>query len=403
MNRDLHHSFNALKAYCEQEAFKGWDPYDGLNSRLFQSLPFLRNNRLARMAWIQLFKRSPVNLRRLTGVVKDYNPKGLGLFLHGYCNLCRIEKRPEYIAQIHSLADKVISLQSKGHSGNCWGYNFDWQARAFFQPKYTPTVVATTFITTALMQAYEVTGEQKYLDTATGAKDFILKDLNRTYDEHGDFAFSYSPQDKTQVFNASLLGSRLLSQIYKYTGEKILLEEAARSVGFCCRHQQESGAWAYGTLPFHQWVDNFHTGYNLECIQVYQDISGDQSFDLHLKKGLKYYLDNFFTEEGIPKYYNGKTYPIDVHTTSQLIITLAQMRLLQQYKSLADKVLQWTISHMQDLKGYFYYQLKKRWSSKIPYIRWAQAWMFYGMSTYLLFFHDQQEVQRESDQDINRH
>lgn len=389
MEQDLHSSFNALKAYCEKEGFKGWDPYDGLNSRLFQSLPFIRNNRLARLAWIQLFKRSPVNLRRITGVAKDYNPKGLGLFLHGYCNLYRMEKRPEYLTQIHFLAGKVISLQSKGYSGNCWGYNFDWQARAFFQPEYTPTVVATTFIATALMQSYEVTGEQKYLNAATGTKDFILKDLNRTYDENGDFAFSYSPQDKTQVFNASLLGSRLLSQIYKYTGDKTLLYEAARSVRFCCRHQQENGAWTYGTLPFHQWIDNFHTGYNLECIQAYQDISGDQGFDLHLKKGLKYYLDNFFTEEGIPKYYNDSTYPIDVHTTSQLIITLAQMRLLQQHKPLAEKVLGWTITNMQDPKGYFYYQLKKGWSSKISYIRWAQAWMFYGMSAYLPFLHEQ--------------
>ncbi len=395
MEQDLHRSFNTLKAYCEKEGFKGWDPYDGLNSKLFQSLPFFRNNRPARLAWIQLFKRSPVNLRRIAGVAKDYNPKGLGLFLHGYCNLYRIEKQPEYLEHIYSLADKVIGLQSKGYSGNCWGYNFDWQARAFFQPKLTPTVVATTFIATALMQAFEVTGEQKYLDVATGAKDFVLKDLNRTYDEHGDFAFSYSPRDKTQVFNASLLGSRLLSQIYKYTGEKALLEEAARSVRFCCRHQQENGAWAYGTLPFHQWIDNFHTGYNLECIQVYQDISGDHSFAPQLRKGMEYYINNFFTEEGIPKYYNDRIYPVDVHTVAQLIITLVQMRLLQQQKSLAGRVLHWAIANMQDPKGYFYYQLKKGWSSKIPYIRWAQAWMFYGMSAYLLFLHEQTEGTRK--------
>ena len=395
MEQDLHRSFNALKAYCEKEGFKGWDPYDGLNGKLFQSLPFFRNNRLARLAWIQLFKRSPVNLRRLTGVSKDYNPKGLGLFLQGYCNLYRIEKRPEYLEHIYSLADKVIGLQSKGYSGNCWGYNFDWQARAFFQPKYTPTVVATTFIATALMQAHEVTGEEKYLKVATGAKNFILKDLNRTYDENGDFSFSYSPQDKTQVFNASLLGSRLLSLIYKYTGDKTLLEEASRSVRFCCRHQQENGAWVYGTLPFHQWIDNFHTGYNLECIQVYQDVSGDHSFAPQLKKGLEYYINNFFTEEGIPKYYNDRIYPVDVHTVAQLIITLAQMRLLQPHNPLAEKVLRWTVANMQDPKGYFYYQLKKGWSSKIPYIRWAQAWMFYGMSAYLLFLHDQTESKKQ--------
>ena len=377
-------SFIKLKAYCEAEHFKGWDPYDGLNSALFNALPFSKM-RWSRLAWIQLFKRSPINLRRITGVTKGYNPKGIGLFLHGYCNLYQVEQKPDYLEMIDFLANKVISLKTEGYDGNCWGYNFDWQARAFFQPKNMPTVVATTFIATALMHAYEVTGNRNYLNNAIQTKNFILNNLNRTYDADGDFAFSYSPEDKTQVFNASLLGSRLLCQIYKYTGEKELLDIARKSVSFCCKHQQQNGAWAYGTLPFHQWIDNFHTGYNLECIDVYQQISGDKSFDKHLQKGLTYYLETFFTEEGKPKYYNNQLYPIDVHTTSQLIVTLSSMNCLAEHKQLADKVLSWTVNNMQDKSGYFYYQLKKRFNSKIPYMRWAQAWMFYGMSEYLKF------------------
>ena len=35
-------SFRLLKEYCENEGFKGWDPYDGLNSKVFQALPGLR-------------------------------------------------------------------------------------------------------------------------------------------------------------------------------------------------------------------------------------------------------------------------------------------------------------------------------------------------------------------------
>ena len=35
-------SFKKLKTYCEVEKFKGWDPYDGLNSRIFQALPFFK-------------------------------------------------------------------------------------------------------------------------------------------------------------------------------------------------------------------------------------------------------------------------------------------------------------------------------------------------------------------------
>ena len=32
-------AFISLKEYCEAENFKGWDPYDGLNSKIFQATP----------------------------------------------------------------------------------------------------------------------------------------------------------------------------------------------------------------------------------------------------------------------------------------------------------------------------------------------------------------------------
>ena len=82
--------------------------------------------------------------------------------------------------RINELANLLISLQSKGYSGSCWGYNFDWQARRLFLfPKYTPTVVATNFCATALIDAYEVTKNQKYLDVALSAAEFVMTDHHR--------------------------------------------------------------------------------------------------------------------------------------------------------------------------------------------------------------------------------
>src|SRR5688572_8377895 len=118
-------SFNKLKAFVEAEGFKGWDPYDGLTSKIFQSIPLIRNSRYSRLAWIQLFKRSPVNFRQITKVPKDYNAKGLGLFITGYCNLYGLEQKKEYLDNIYFLAEKVLELRSKGYSGSCWGYYFD--------------------------------------------------------------------------------------------------------------------------------------------------------------------------------------------------------------------------------------------------------------------------------------
>src|SRR5690606_5872518 len=199
----------------------------------------------------------------------------------------------------------LIELRNRNWRGSCWGYNFDWQARAFFQPKFTPTVVATTFIGSSLLDAYEITGQEELLETARSACDFILKDLNRTYDKKGNFSFSYSPLDKSVVFNASLLGSRLLARVYAFTKEEQLLMEAKRSVAFACDRQKADGSWAYGTYAFHQWIDNFHTGYNLECISDYIRYSGDNTCQENLDGGFEFYINTFVTEEDVSKYYSG--------------------------------------------------------------------------------------------------
>ena len=96
-------SFLKLKQYCEREGFKGWDPYDGLNSKAFRALPLLKRSALCRLIVIQGFKRCPINLRRLALVPKEYNAKGIGLFLQGYCNLYRlVMQRPELSEQLGS-------------------------------------------------------------------------------------------------------------------------------------------------------------------------------------------------------------------------------------------------------------------------------------------------------------
>ena len=138
MEEFINSSFNKLKRYVECQQFKGWDPYDGLNSNIFQATP-LKQWPFARLAWIQLFKRNPVNLRKLFMVPKGHNPKALGLFLTGYCNLYELAQQgeeqfgnPEEIkTKIQYLADLLLELKTPGYSGACWGYNFDWQNRVF--------------------------------------------------------------------------------------------------------------------------------------------------------------------------------------------------------------------------------------------------------------------------------
>lgn len=389
-------SLTALRRYCEKEEFKGWDPYDGLNSQVLRTLLPLKRSALLRLCVIQGFKRCPVNLRRLALVPKQHNAKGIGLFLQGYCNLWRaVDAEPSLAAElgdkasieslINRLAELLLSMCSQGdYHGACWGYNFDWQCRReFLFERNTPTVVATTFCATALMEAYEVTHRREYLDVALSSAEFVMHDLHRVECE-GGFLFSYSPQQGNDtVFNASLLGSKLLACCYHYTGNEEYCRAARSSVEACCAAQRPDGSWFYGMLPVQEWIDSFHTGYNLDALAVYRDMTDEHNFDENIRRGFEFYIDRFFCADGTPRYYHDRTYPIDIHCPGQLPVTLARLDGNSVYGNLAARVLDWTISHMQHPSGYFCYQLKQGISSRISYMRWSNAFMFNSLSFFV--------------------
>ncbi|MGH9933256.1 MAG: hypothetical protein ACREA9_29075, partial [Pyrinomonadaceae bacterium] len=56
----LEQAFDNLYEWCRRRGFAGYDPFDALNSRLFQSTPLVRS-RTARLIWTQAFKRTPLN------------------------------------------------------------------------------------------------------------------------------------------------------------------------------------------------------------------------------------------------------------------------------------------------------------------------------------------------------
>ena len=107
------------------------------------------------------------------------------------------------------------------------------------------------------------------------------------------------------------------------------------------------------------------------------------SFNKNVEFGLEFYLKNLFSKEGYSKYFSNVLYPIDIHSSSQLIITLSRLQKLDRFNVISSRVLEWTIHNMQAPEGYFYYQRKRFFTNKIPYMRWSQSWMLYALVSYI--------------------
>jgi len=374
-------AFRSLEDYLESVGYKGYDCYDALNSPILSALSL--KTKPLRIAYIQLLKILPFNLRPLLGVPKGFNPKGLGLLLSASSQLYAFTRQRNYLKKLTHLSNLLLQSQSQSYSGNCWGYNFDWQSRVFFVPRFTPTIVNTAYVAHGFLDAHEAAGEAEYLKIARSACDFILNDLHRS-EENGALCFSYTPIDRLKVYNASILGAALLARVARLTGEAVLLATARSAVDYVMHHQNDDGSWYYADTYVQKWIDSFHTGFILESLDRYIGASDDRRYESHLEKGYRFYVEHFFLESGVPKYFHNVTYPIDIHSAAQGIVTLIKLkRLHPESEATLNRLIRWTLSHMQSRKGYFYFQKRKLFTNKIPYIRWSQSWMYYAMTHYI--------------------
>ena len=410
MAADLTNAHKDLWNWCRARDFAGHDPFDALNSRVFQASP-LKYSRTARIAWTQMFKRSPINLRSLALVPAEKNPKGIALFALAALADFRRQHTKETEVDARTLLDELLAVRlSSPGSATCWGYNFDWQGRAFFAPRGTPTIVPIACAARALVEAASAFSEESYLQIARSACDFILHDLNRSDETHDEVCFSYSPLDHTRIFNANLLAGETLASVGSLTGEEALFDWAKRAARYVVRRQQDDGSWTYGADDYQSWSDNFHTAFVLTSLSRMLRLCGLNSeeaaresklttetqsvqrkhreftepAEAALRRGYAFWRERFFLANGWPKYYADRLYPADAHAAGAAIVALAELRWLDpDALDLATRIAGWTMENLRDRRGFFYYQRRRFHIARTPYMRWSEAWMLYALARLL--------------------
>jgi hypothetical protein len=400
MSGELEQVYESVRAWCRERGHAGHDPFDALNSRLFQATPLSRS-RLARLAWTQLFKRSPVNLRAPALVPAGRNSKGTALFALAALSRFRATRDAEDEREARALLDDLLAARVESHGGAAWGYNFDWQGRAFYAPRGTPTVVPTAFAVRALTEAVAaldsseeeetVSGDVwEYLTAATRACRFILEDLHRADETDEEVCFSYTPGDRTRVFNASLLAGEALASAGAITGPRRWADYALRAARYVARGQREDGSWAYGADSYQGWSDNFHTAFVLTSLarirracatQLETDAATREEIEGAIARGYRFWRERFFLADGWPKYYHRSAHPADAHSAGAALVALAELRDAEpDAAELAARVASWALRELYDPRGFFYYQKRRLYTVRTPYMRWSQAWMLYGLA-----------------------
>jgi hypothetical protein len=386
-SRGLEETIARLERYCRTHQWAGFDPYDALNSQLFARTP-LAKSRVARLAMTQILKRSPVNLRPLLRVAPQQEPKAIALFLTAYLKLAQHGDGASLSWATH-LAQRLLELRSTERRYWCWGYSFPWQTRRELVPRFAPNLVCTSFAAHALLDAYESGLGSEFLAPAVSAGEYIANELYWHDGEQAGYAYPL-PHIKRPVHNASLLGAALLCRLSRLTGNQRAIAGALRVTRYSAASQREDGSWPYGLAATQQWIDNFHTGYNLCALQSIGSSVGTDEFESVLRKGLDFYTRHFFTGDGVAKYFHDRTYPIDIHAIAQSVITLSSFPDPDgRNLALAGRVSSFAMTRMWDARGFFHYRLLRGLSIRTPYMRWSQAWILLALAslrTHLAWF-----------------
>ncbi|NHN58575.1 hypothetical protein G9466_05745 [Halorussus sp. JP-T4] len=368
--------------WARNEGYAGWDPYDGLNSPLFDAEEMHWLSRLLALHGVQ---KSPVNLRRLLGVPRERNPKGVALFATAYLNRYETTGDDGHRLEAERLLDWLRENPSPYFDRYCWGYNFDWQnGRKFFLPAYYPSLVVSTFCARTFLRHYDVTGDSRSLSVVEDVCRFVAEEVNvETVDGHGVYA--YSPLDSFVVVNANALASALFAETADRTGDRAWFERARKLVEFVCAMQADDGAWYYAVpaTDSHLSHDNFHTGFVLESLERCRraGIDGERVTATY-QRGLRFYRNHLFDPDGAPRFEHDAPYPRDVHAAAQAVVTFVEDG-SPESMALAADVVEWTNDNLYDDSGYFYRRVGRLLTDRTPYIRWSQAWMSYALSKYL--------------------
>jgi hypothetical protein len=393
------HTINAslllLNDWFCRNGFSGFDPYDIKGHPLLVKLTYTGSRNfvvsLIREAVFEIIYYFPVICRKIMQIKPSVNAKAIGLLASSYLDLHFYDPHEEWGKRTIELLQWLKENKVTTPDGIGWGYPFDWQSKCLI-PAHTPNGIVTTAAGEAFWKNYILNSDLESLEYCMSISRFLAT-LPIDVRENDQICFSYTPLFQNHVHNLNLFVAEFLIKTGKATSNKFWVELGNRAVNYTLASQHKDGSFDYNGPPEtpDNHIDNYHTGFVLRMLHSIWKHTDRKDVYNALCRCYEHYIHNFFENDSIPKLMPNRKYRIDIHSCAESVHCLSELsQTFPEGLPFAKNILLWTITHLQDQSGYFYYgYLKSRFTgipfkSKIPYIRWGQAWMMRAMTSYFL-------------------
>src|SRR6266850_4942552 len=310
----------------------------------------------------------------------------------GFAYLYEARQNGVYLTKAIHFLEELKKSRCAGFKEYCWGYPFDWVTRNGVIKEQTPLITTTPYV-------YEAFLELRRLCSEDGGRRMEIREILESIVRHAttdikDFKFSetasscsYTPDDEGGVVNASAYRAFMLTSAAKVFGEDELSNIAGRNLNFVLESQNTDGSWPYARDGVRNFVDHFHTCFVMKALAKIHALTGERPILSALKRGVDYYLENLFAEDGLPRPFSKAprltVYKRELYDCAECInlCLLLRDRFPELNATLEATVAGVLRDWIKEDGSFRSRRLMLGWDN-VPMHRWAQSQMFRSLAFY---------------------
>ena len=306
---------------------------------------------------------------------------------------------------LHFLNELVLS-RCGGFEEFCWGYPFDWVWRGGVIKEGTPLVTTTPYCYEAFLQVYNIVKSRgiqlstlnyqpSTFDDPDDLRRIVESIARHAANDIKDFptsatasSCSYTPDDEGGVINAAAYRAFLLISASQVFSNDAYSRIAERNLNFVLENQSPDGLWFYAADGVRDFVDHYHTCFVMKALAKIHTSTGNDRCLRALSKGVDYYLNNLFAEDGLPKPFSKAprltVYKRELYDCAECINLCLLLRdRFPQLNETLDTVLAGVLNNWIKPDGSFRSRRLHFGWDNVPMHRWAQSQMFRALAFYL--------------------
>ena len=162
-------------------------------------------------------------------------------------------------------------------------------------------ITTTPYVYEAFLQVFRLDPQDEWRRILESIARHAASDIKDFKTSEIASSCSYSPFDRGGVINAAAYRAFLLTSASQLFSNEAYWRIAERNLNFVLENQNADGSWYYAVDGVRDFVDHFHTCFVMKALAKIHVLTGHGPCFEALSKGVKYYLENLFDPDGLPR------------------------------------------------------------------------------------------------------